>query len=126
MVIGIVGLFSLIASLGLALGSKATGPRFFEFLFILGPSALATSALVPSILAAVGDRVKEEFRGASMGLYSLMLSFGIALGELLAGYAHSIGGMPTILEGGALLFLVASVTSFVLLRRVRRRQPMHS
>ena len=125
-IIGVVGLFSLLVSLGLALGSGTTGPRFFEYLFILGPSALATSALVPSILAAVGDRVKEEFRGASMGLYSLMLSFGIALGELLAGFAHSIGGMPTILEGGAALLIVASVCSFVLLRRVRRRPPMHS
>ncbi|MBI3023808.1 MAG: hypothetical protein HYY68_08840, partial [Thaumarchaeota archaeon] len=100
--------------------------KFFEYFYILGPSALATSALVPSILAAVGDRVKEEFRGASMGLYSLMLSFGIALGEILAGYAHSIGGLPTILEGGAALFVVASVGSFVLLRRVKKRQPMHS
>lgn len=125
-IIGVVGLFSLLVSLGLALQSGTSGPRFFEYLFILGPSTLAASALVPSILAGVGDRVKEEFRGASMGLYSLMLSFGIALGELLAGYAHSIGGMPTILEGGAVLFLLASISSFVLLRRVRRRQPMHS
>jgi MFS family permease len=125
-IIGVVGLLSLLVSLGLALGTKTSGPRFFEYLFILGPSALATSALVPSILAAVGDRVKEEYRGASMGLYSLMLSLGIAAGELIAGFAHSLGGLSAILEGGAVLFLVASISSFVLLRRFRKRLPMHS
>src|SRR5437879_9057788 len=47
-------------------------------LFFLG------SALVPSILAFIGDKVAKEFRGSAMGLYSLMLSAGIAVGLVLA------------------------------------------
>ncbi len=120
MAIGVVGLFGLLISLALSFAQRGGPPLFVYYLPILGPSALATSALVPSILAAVGDRVKEQSRGAAMGIYGLMLSAGIAVGELLAGSAHYFGGIRAILYAGAAVFAVASVMSFLLLRRVRK------
>jgi len=123
MVIGVAGLFGLLISLGLALGASG-GPNFLPYLPILAPSALATSALVPSILASVGDRAAEGSRGASMALYSLMLSLGIAVGELVAGYASTLGGLSAILLAGGAIFLVASIASFAMRARLRvKRNP---
>src|SRR5207247_3054896 len=57
------------------------------FLFFLG------SALIPSILAYIGDKASREFRGSAMGLYSVMLSGGITTGTILAGIADDLGGV---------------------------------
>ena len=118
MAIGVVGLFLLLVGLALTF-ENFTQPRFLRFLPILAPAGIATSALVPSVLAAVGDRAKGEDRGATMGLYSLMLSLGIALGELLAGFASALGGLPVILYAGSVFFLAASLVTFYLLSRVK-------
>jgi len=119
MAIGAAGLFGLLIGLALLFQSIGSGINFIRFLPILGPAGIATSALVPSVLAAVGDRAKDVKRGATMGLYSLMLSLGIALGELLAGFASLLGGLSTILYAGSLIFLAAAVLSFALLRRAK-------
>jgi len=121
MLIGVVGLFLLLVGLGLTFQDVGQPPRFLRFLPILAPAGIATSALVPSVLAAVGDRAKGTDRGASMGLYSLMLSLGIALGELFAGFASALGGLSTILYSGSVIFLVASLASFALLARVKKQ-----
>src|SRR3989449_6688619 len=67
-------------------------------LFFLG------SALVPSILAFIGDNAAKESRGSAMGLYSLMLSGGIAAGGVLTGIAEYLGGGPTGFFSSALNF----------------------
>ncbi len=118
MAIGAAGLFGLLIGLALLFQSIGSGLNFVRFLPIIGPAGIATSALVPSVLAAVGDRAREGKKGATMGLYSLMLSLGIALGELLAGFASVLGGLSTVLYGGSLIFLVAALLTFYLLRRV--------
>jgi len=130
MAIGVAGLFGLLVGLALLFQSIGSGLNIIRFLPILGPAGIATSALVPSVLAAVGDRAKGGKKGVTMGLYSLMLSLGIALGELLAGFASLLGGLSTILYAGSLIFLVAALLSFYLLRRVKaseaRMAPAHA
>ncbi len=118
LLVGIVGLLGLLISLGKALGESATLEGLVQNLYLIGPFALATSALVPTILATVGDRAREEMRGSAMGLYSVMLSGGIAFGTLVAGLAHSVGGLPAILYAGAGLFVLACFVSLVLVRRI--------
>ena len=92
-------------------------------LFFLG------SALVPTILAYVGDRASHEYRGSAMGLYSLMLSAGIALGTVLAGVADEIGsqgglnpqaGVEAVFFTGVIIFSTLSFTTGILLRQNRR------
>jgi MFS family permease len=78
-------------------------------LFFLG------SALVPSILAFIGDKVAKEFRGSAMGLYSLMLSGGIAAGLVLAGIADDLGGVQAVFYSAAIIFSGLSLTSAYLL-----------
>jgi MFS family permease len=122
MAIGAAGLFGLLVGLALLFQDIGSGLNVIRFLPILGPAGIATSALVPSVLAAVGDRAKEGKKGATMGLYSLMLSLGIAFGELLAGFASLLGGLSTILYAGSVIFLAASLLTFYKLRRVGRNE----
>jgi MFS family permease len=81
------------------------------FLFFLG------SALVPSILAFIGDKAAHESRGSAMGLYSLMLSAGIAVGLVLAGIADDLGGVQAVFYSAAIIFSGLSLTSGYLLYR---------
>jgi MFS family permease len=89
-------------------------------LFFLG------SALVPSILAYVGDKAGKEFRGSAMGVYSLMLSAGIASGNVLAGVADTLGGVQAVFYSAAIIFAGLGLVSGALmnplfLRRFARR-----
>ena len=116
---GVVGLFGLLVSLGFSLDSGTD--VLFRNLPVLGIFALMTSALVPTILATVGDRANLERRGSAMGLYSVMLSGGSAVGTLLAGVAHSASGLSGIFEVAAAIFFVASAASLALWVRARVR-----
>ena len=62
------------------------------------------SALVPSILAFVGDKAGSGFRGKAMGIYSLMLSAGIATGNVLAGVFDTLGGVQAVFYSAAIIF----------------------
>jgi|SRR5438132_3369352 len=119
LLIGVVGLLGLLLSLATTLSGGATIDVLVQHLYIIVPFALATSALVPSILATVGDRARQEMRGSAMGIYSVMLSGGIAFGTLVAGFAHSMGGLPAILYAGAIIFLAACLVSLFLIRRLK-------
>jgi len=52
-----------------------------------------------------------------MGLYSLMLSGGIAVGLLLAGIADDLGGVQAVFYSAAIIFSGLSLTSAYLLYR---------
>jgi MFS family permease len=80
-------------------------------LFFLG------SALVPSILAYIGDKAAQDLRGTAMGLYSLMLGIGIAVGNVLAGLTADVGGVQAVFYLGALIFSGLGATTGFLLRR---------
>ena len=90
------------------------------FLFFLG------SALVPSILAYIGDKVAKDFRGSAMGLYSLMLSGGIAVGLLLAGVSDDLGGVQAVFYSAAIIFSGLTLTSGFLLYRNKSMEPAGS
>lgn len=115
LIVGVVGLMGLLLTASISIRGGASG--LVTAFPLIGVFALATSALVPSILATVGDRARETMRGSAMGLYSVMLSGGIAIGTLVAGYAHSVGGLTGILTAGAAIFAVASLASLILWRR---------
>ena len=82
-------------------------------LFFLG------SALLPSVLAYIADKATLGFRGATMGLYSLLLSAGIALGTILAGFAAELSGVQGVFYSAVVILSVLSLTSGLLLRRAK-------
>ncbi len=120
MLVGVLGLLGLLITLSYSVTIGNPQDEIIQNLPLIAPFALATAALVPSILALVGDRARETMRGSAMGLYGVMLSGGIAFGTLVAGFAHSIGGLPAILYAGSAFFLASSLLSLFLLRRSSR------
>ena len=94
-----------------------TLPRLGTTAILAGVLFFFGSALVPSILAYIGDKAAREFRGSAMGLYSLMLSAGIATGNVLAGLAAEFGGVEAVFYLGATIFSGLCLTTGVLLRR---------
>jgi MFS family permease len=117
MLMGIVGLMGLLLTLSVLYENGLHS--VVRNLPVLGLFVLMTSALVPTILATVGDGATLERRGFAMGLYSVMLSGGSALGTLVAGVAHSASGLAGIFEASTVIFSVACAASLILWLRVR-------
>jgi MFS family permease len=113
--IGVVGLILLLAS---TLEAVSHAPfSIYQQLPIIVLGGFMATATVPSALAYVGDRANRGFRGSAMGIYSMMLSLGMAIGNLLGGYSTSVGGLKAILDAGAgVLLLSLSITLFLLYR----------
>jgi MFS family permease len=120
LVIGATGALGLLLSLLFSFSGGT--PEFLRNLPIIGACALATSALVPSILATVGDRSNTQMRGSAMGLYSVMLSGGTAVGTIVAGVAHRISGLEGIFEVATAIFVTASIVSLALWLFFTRRR----
>ncbi|HMD78750.1 MAG TPA: hypothetical protein VKF39_02065, partial [Nitrososphaerales archaeon] len=122
--VGIVGLFGLLAWLLLFAGDRLGAIFSLSPLHLttLGIFAIMTSALVPTILASVGDRAILEGRGSAMGLYSVMLGGGTAVGTLVAGVAHRRSGLTGIYEAGIILFMTACLVSLALQIWVRSKR----
>ena len=78
------------------------------------------TATVPSALAYVGDRASRDLRGSAMGIYSMMLSLGMAIGNLLGGYSTSLGGLKGILETSAGVLVLSLTLSILLIYRAGR------
>ncbi|MCL4435941.1 MAG: MFS transporter [Thaumarchaeota archaeon] len=126
--IGVVGMLALLPALAFALSPKTNSayPGFGIYISIIGPAALLTSALIPSILALVGDTTKTTLRGSAMGLYSVMLSLGLAIGNIVGGYFNQIGGLVTVLNVGEAIFVAALVASFTIHRLKRNQLQEHN
>ena len=119
LLVGVAGMMGLLISLSFSFNSGVGG--LYRNLPVISVFALATSALVPTILATVGDKALLERRGSMMGLYSVMLSGGTAIGTLVAGTVHHISGLTGILETGSVIFALACLLSFILWLFLRGR-----
>ena len=75
------------------------------------------TATVPSALALVGDRASSGLRGSAMGIYSMMLSLGMVIGNLLGGYSASMGGLRGVLEASSGVLLLSLAITLTLLYR---------
>ena len=122
--VGELGFLLLFPNLFDRLIAIPQGAAWQESLSVLGVTGIVAggffflgSALIPSILAYVGDKAAKDFRGSAMGLYSLMLSAGIAIGNVLAGFAAELGGVQAVFYLGASIFTGLCLTTGILLRR---------
>ena len=74
------------------------------FLLVFG---LGSFAFAPAALATLGDYAPEKGRGTTMGLYSVMISLGTAIGPLLGGYLLDHYGFPSLFYAGLIILIVA-------------------
>ncbi|MEM3832771.1 MAG: MFS transporter [Thermoprotei archaeon] len=88
--------------------------RDISFAIIAGISIFMMTAIVPSILAYTGDKAHIDRRGSAMGLYSTMLSIGVASGNLIAGFAFDLGGPSAIFRIAMIIFVIMSLLTVAL------------
>ncbi|MEM4673862.1 MAG: MFS transporter [Pyrobaculum sp.] len=85
--LGLVGGLGALITLNISL---YVGLSPVEAVALTAPLLFITSAIGPSILALIGDEADIRYRGAVMGVYSVMLGLGIGVGSLLGGIVASI------------------------------------
>lgn len=78
--LGLVGGLGALITLNISL---YVGLSPVEAVALTAPLLFITSAIGPSILALIGDEADIRYRGAVMGVYSVMLGLGIGVGSLL-------------------------------------------
>ncbi|MFB6491438.1 MAG: MFS transporter [Thermoproteus sp. AZ2] len=79
------------------------------------PLVFLASAIAPSVLAIVGDRALVSMRGTAMGLYSVVLGVGMAIGSLVGPAAFlTSGGILGLALAALAIFSVAAALYFVL------------
>lgn len=115
--IGVVGLILLLFSTLEAVSHRP--PQIYQQLPLIALGGFMATATVPSALALVGDETSTGLRGSAMGIYSMMLSLGMAIGNVLGGYSTLMGGLRGILEAAAAILLVSLTVTLLLLYRAR-------
>lgn len=113
--IGVVGLTLVLISTLEAVSHSP--PRVYEQLPLIALGGFMATATVPSALAYVGDKANRGLRGSAMGIYSMMLSLGMGIGNLVGGYSTSVGGLRAILETSAVVLLLSLPITVLLLYR---------
>ena len=92
-------------------------PDFLRFQLYLAPLFFLASAIAPTILAYVSDISGRARRGSANALYSVVLSLGLALGNILGGFVAELGGIRLIFFAGAGILLPSVLVTSTLLRR---------
>lgn len=119
--VGIAGLILFLLA-GLDLVRNPTNLLSLPRLAVLVPLILMLSAVVPSLLAAVGDKASVQRRGSVMGLYSLLLSLGMATGNVIAGIAYDWMLLTGVLIV-ALVEVLLNIIIAVAIRYAMRNEP---
>ena len=75
------------------------------------------SSVAPTILAYIGDISGKAKRGSANALYSIVLSIGLAIGNIIGGFAADLGIQAIFYAGAGILFPSIIATSTLLRRR---------
>ncbi len=114
----VIGILPVWFSLTVVLGFFLFLPRLVKNAGVTDLAQSAPLILLALLVLGVGsDKAAKEFRGSAMGLYSLMLSGGIATGTVLAGISDDLGGVQAVFYSAAIIFGGLGLTSAWLLRK---------
>jgi len=119
--LGIAGVMSALVVLAVLLW---TGSSPLHAIALASPLVFLASAIAPSVLAIVGDRALVAMRGTAMGLYSVVLGVGMALGAMVgAASAVALGGLIGIVLAALAIFSTATalyIALRILTARIRK------
>ena len=83
--------------------------------------------MYPTLLAAVSDVARPDWRASALGVYRLWRDGGYAVGGLLSGILADLFGIPlAILAVAALTFLSGLIVSTVMYETLPRKQVQNS
>ena len=115
--LGIAGVMSALIVLA---GLLALNVPPIEAVALASPLVFLASAIAPSVLAIVGDRALLTMRGTAMGLYSVVLGVGMAVGAIVGSLAAVGGGLLGIVEAALAVFSLATAL-YVILKAITAR-----
>ena len=93
-------------------------PNFLRWAWLLAPLFFLASAIAPAILSYVSDISGKSRRGSANGIYSVVLSVGMAVGNIVGGFVTENFPVSAIFFTGAgIMFPSIIVTSSLLRRR---------
>jgi MFS transporter, DHA1 family, multidrug resistance protein len=111
MVLGAVGEFGFLVLFGWSF------PSFLTYALILAPLFFLASAIAPAILSYVSDISGKARRGSANGLYSVVLSIGMAVGNILGGFVAEFGVQWIFFAGAGILFPSIIISSTLLRKK---------
>jgi DHA1 family multidrug resistance protein-like MFS transporter len=111
MVLGAVGEFGFLVLFGWSF------PNFLTYSLILAPLFFMASAIAPAILSYVSDISGKARRGSANGLYSVVLSIGMAIGNILGGFVSEFGVQWIFFAGAGILFPSIIISSSLLRKK---------
>src|SRR5712692_936577 len=89
-------------------------PNFLRYEYVLAPLFFLASAIAPTILAYVSDISGKARRGSANALYSMVLSLGLAIGNIVGGFVGEYGIRWIFLACAGILFPSILATSTML------------
>jgi MFS family permease len=92
-------------------------PNFLQFALYLIPLFFMASAIAPAILSYVSDISGKARRGSANGIYSVILSTGMAVGNILGGFFAEYGVQWIFFAGAGIMAPAILVSSSLLKRR---------
>lgn len=93
-------------------------PYFLKYAIVLAPLFFLASAIAPAILSYVSDISGKARRGSANGVYSVVLSVGMAVGNILGGFVtENLGVQWIFFTGAGIMFPSIIITSSLLRRR---------
>src|SRR3989442_5136396 len=113
MVVGALGELGFL----LLFGWSVPGGGFVKYELLLWPMFFLASAIAPAILAYVGDISGKAKRGSANALYSIVLSIGLAIGNIIGGVFSAFGIQKIFFVWGGIFFPSIIATATLLLRR---------
>lgn len=115
-----VGIVGVMAALVVLAGLLALNVSPLKAVALASPLIFLASAIAPSVLATVGDHALITMRGTALGLYSVILGVGMAVGAMLGSAAAVNGGLFGIVLAALAVFSAATAL-YVILKIFTRR-----
>ena len=81
---------------------------------------VGTAMVYPTLLAAIGDVARPDWRASAVGIYRLWRDFGYALGAVLAGILADAYGLATAVLVIAALTFASGVVVALRMTETRR------
>src|SRR5207245_11489153 len=91
--------------------------NFLTYALILAPLFFLASAIAPAILSYVSDISGKARRGSANGLYSVILSIGMAIGNILVGFVSEFVVQWIVFSADGILFHSIIISSFLLMKQ---------
>lgn len=107
-----------VQAVGIAI--TAAGSRMQTFAFGAVLLGVGTAMVYPTLLAAIGDVARPDWRASAIGIYRLWRDLGYAIGALVAGVAADVMGLTFAVDLVAVVTFLSGALVAIRMTETRR------